>query len=65
MNTIRIKYLTGGDSRAFSIADSQKAMLTAVPVRQRVAQGAMGVLAAGEVFGVVDASLGRTGGQLG
>ncbi|WP_029135585.1 hypothetical protein [Nakamurella lactea] len=65
MNTTIIKFLDGGDSSAFFVADSQKAMPTTVPVRQRAAQGTIGVLAAGEVFGVVDATLGRTGGQLG
>jgi hypothetical protein len=51
-----------GDSRALFGADSQRTM-AAAPVRLRMAQGAVGVLM--EVFGVADATLGRTGGHLG
>lgn len=52
-----------GDTYASFAATSQATMAAANPVRLRATQGVAGVLM--EVFGVVDATLGRTGGHLG
>jgi hypothetical protein len=54
--------MDGGYRRAL-VADQHKAMATTVPVRLRP-QSALGAFAAVAVSGVIDATLGRSGGQL-